>query len=276
MFSRFWRYFEREIFPLFRNQTNFLGALLPVLGGIGKAVVGTAVASTVGGYFDRRNAKKDYEQQRELGFTHSEIAGAGGAGAGSSAQEVMGNQMTQFEAQRRQQEYEEEQRNLDRAVAMRAQDMGLASAQTSAGATLGAAAMARDAAYNTAGTQFDIAAMNNDRQWQEMANKWANDNPELNLTLKRMSMGVENVQVEMVLVRNGLTPQSINNMSQAEFNRRMTAAMSEMAAMQGVRPTLAEGGRQGQAAINDLINQNDPSRPVMGVPVTPPMPNLPH
>jgi hypothetical protein len=274
-----------------QSEDGFLGAILGGLAGkiFGGSLMAKGIGTAVGGFLgnriaageDRRNARLDYEQQRELGFTHSEIAGAGGAGAGDTTQAIMGNQHNQFVAQQREQEFQHTQRELDRVVAMRAQDMGLASAQTSANATLGAASMARDAAYNQAGTQFDIAAMNNDRQWQQMANDWANNNPELNLKLKQMTMGVENMQVEMIMRRNGLDVSGGTQYSQQEFNRRMRAVMEEMAAIAGnVR---GEGARQILGTVNDAreagenffmgngpqVNPNPANR-------TPPMPAFPY
>jgi len=266
----------RLIRNFIRSEQGFLGGLVSGIVGAGKAILGSKIGSTVAGgltsgVLGRFNKRKEYQQNRDLGFTHSEIAGSAAMGS-DGGQAVMGNQYAQMAAQEKAREYDQTQRALDRQVAIRSQDTGLAAAQTSANATLGAASMSRDASYNSAGTQFDIAAMNNDRQWQELANKWAVDNPALNLELKQMTMGVENTKVTLMLRRNGLTPSAVDNMSASEFSRRMSNFMSEMAASEGARPVLQEGARQGVATVNDgLFGQP----PVLGGTKTPAMPSLP-
>lgn len=253
-----------------RNEDGFLA----FLGGLFKA----AATAFIGGQVKRHFAKKNYQDQRALGFTHSEIAGSGAYGAGGAAEgNIMGNQATALEAQRKQQEYDTKQRELDREVAIRAQDMGLAQSQMQSQATLGAAKMAMDAQFNNAMTQFDIAAMNNDRQWQQMANNWANNNPQLNMRMKQLSMGVDNMVVELIMQRNGLDVSGQQEYSQAEFNRRMTSVMSELAATQGWHDVLREGVRQGTAATNDILNKIESGKHAPpGNPVnTPPMPQIP-
>lgn len=232
-----------------------LGFLAP----LGKAVLG----GLVGGAVDRLNSKRKYKQDRKLGFTHSEIAGAGGTGTDGMAA-VMGNQATTMEAQERQLDYDEKQRALDRAVAIRGQDAGIEQARLGANASI----------YSS-NTQKDIQMMHNDREWQKMANEWANNNPELNLRFKQMSMGFENVRLELVLARNGLGLNNLGNMSQSEFNRRMTSVMSELAALEGLSGMKNEGLREGAAAINDVLN---PPNPILGQKNnygTPGMPQVP-
>ena len=263
-----------------QDESGFLGPLFGAIAGklfgggiIAKGIgtaVGTILGSRLGAREDRRNAALDYQQQRRLGFTHSEIAGSGGAGAGETGQAVMGNQMTQFEAQRRAQEFEMQERDKDRLVSMRAQDMGLQQSQVNAGAMLGAARLNYDASFHQANTQFDIAAMHNDRAWQQMANDWANNNPQLNIRLKQMTMGVENVQMDLLLMRHKLTPQDMDGISHAEFNRRMNLMMDELAASQGWSNILREGAREVMGTANQVPGTQTP------IPqhITPPMPTM--
>jgi len=237
--------------------------LLPFLGGLAKTAFTSAVTSKLGASLDRSNARKDYQNQRGMGFTHSEIAGSGGAGASGTSETVMGNQANQFLSQKRQQDYEAEQRNIDRAVTMRGQDVASQNAAIAAGAS-----------RYSSDTQRDIQSMHNERQWQSLANDWANNNPQLNLRFKQMSMGFENVRLELVLARNGLSLANTADMGQAEFNRRMTSVMSELAALEGVGGLKNEGLREGVATINDGLN---PANPVLGNTNygTPSMPSAP-
>lgn len=140
----------RLVREFLRNEDGFLGALGGAI--LGKVFGGSAIAKAAGtavggflgnkfaakqgGKLDRSLATQDYYRMRRLGFTHSEIAGAGDAGAGNAQQAIMGNQHTAMMQMEKQQQYEAEQRNLDRAVQMRAQDMGLAGSQTMAGAQM--------------------------------------------------------------------------------------------------------------------------------------------
>jgi hypothetical protein len=264
-----------------------LGAILGAVGkGISGAIAGAggisgiagSAARTIGsglltGAVGRFNRRQDYNMMRSQGFTHSEIAGSSAMGS-DGGQAVMGNQYTAFEAQRREQEFQHGQRQLDREVNMRAQDMGLASAQTTAQATLGAASLNADASYNSARTNFDIAAMNNDRLWQEMANRWANDNPDLNMVYAQMAQGIENTQLQLILQRNNLTPSEIRGISMGEFNTRLTAAMDEMAALQGLNRIPREGARELLGTANDARRGVDPNAPFTGTIPLPPMPNL--
>lgn len=249
-----------------KDESGFIPALISgVASWLGSAGAAKAVGGgIVGGIVDRWNAKRDYKQQRKLGFTHSEIAGAGGAGAGDAMTSVMGNQATAFESQKRQMAYDHAQRQLDREVAMRGQDAGIEQARLGANASI----------YSS-NTQRDIQTMHNDREWQKMANEWANNNPELNLRFKQMSMGFENVRLELVLARNGLGLNNLGNMSQADFNRRMTSVMSELAALEGFTGLKNEGLREGVAAVNDPLN---PPNPILGQKNnygTPGMPQVP-
>lgn len=269
-----------------KDESGFLGAL----GGLiaGKLFGGGAIASTLGtaaGDFigrrigaseDRRDARLDYEQQRDLGFTHSEIAGSGGAVAGDSAQAIMGNQQTQFEAQRRAQQFEMQERDKDRAVSMRAQDLGLQSAQTSAGATLGAARLNYDASFHSANTQYDIASLHNDRMWQQLANDWANDNPELNMRFKQMSQGVDNGTMDMLLQQHRLTPQELRDVSYAERDKRIEAMMDDMAIISGWNNTLREGLRGANQGFGSILGTRSPGLPQSIPPnlATPPMPTM--
>lgn len=123
-----------------KNEDGFF-PLFSAFGGLAVAktlydVVGGVVKNRIAASEDRRNARLDYEQQRKLGFTHSEIAGSGGAGASSANVSVMGNQHNQMLAQQRELAFQHLQKELDRAVVMRGQDAGIQSANISAGASM--------------------------------------------------------------------------------------------------------------------------------------------
>jgi hypothetical protein len=209
------------------SEDGFLSAIGGLIAGkifggsaIAKAIggaVGSFLGNRIGASEDRRNARLDYEQQRSLGFTHSEIAGAGGAGAGDTSQAIMGNQATQFEAQRRQQEYEMQERDKDRMVAMRGQDAQVQSSQISAGASMyGADVQSRIAQGKLALEQrrFDNI------QLPQALNDLATTTPEWKRQELLARMGVDNVVATTIAGSMGIdimNPDSLNDLSEKQF-----------------------------------------------------------
>lgn len=274
------------ILSFLRNEDGFFGAILGTAlgsligGGSGKLLAG-AIGGALGSRYDkrkaaqedRRNATADYNRRRALGFTHSEIAGSGSGGAaGDTGQAVMGNQATRFEEQARAQAFEAEQKALDRLSQQTV-------ANTQAQASMSNAATAANASMFSANTQYDIAALQNDREWQKMANAWANDNPETRLLFAQMSQGVENGVMFGIQEAVGLLPNQRRGISQEEFNRRFNLLMDQLAAYRGIPGMTNEGMRDAVQASQSILGSgagafnaggiNTPDMPRLGAPNAP-------
>lgn len=128
----------------------FFAALAPLLGtalggGTAAKIAGTVGATLLGNAIDRRkdqNSMADrWNYMDKQGLTPQEIAGsaaAGGIGSSGSAQ-ILGNQMQAAQQQQTELDFLQGQKDLDRKLIERGQDMGLLQTQTAAAATLGAA-----------------------------------------------------------------------------------------------------------------------------------------
>jgi hypothetical protein len=258
---------KTKIVEFWRDESGFLPA---IFGGIaaklGAGAIGQAVASGVGGIInsrigaaeDRRNARKDYEQQRKLGFTHSEIAGSGGAGASDTMTNVMGNQATQFEAQRRQMEYDNLQRDKDRAVALQGQATQLQAAQTAAAAS-----------NYSSDTQRELGWLLHDREAQKIANQWANDNPQLQLRLAQMRQGPDNMIADALAIKYQLLPSDVANISRRELQKRLSGFLTEFAMRSGsARNVLGDVGGNVVEPLNFIFGTR-PSDVGLNAPVIP-------
>lgn len=168
---------------------------------------------------DRGALRDKYDFMESKGLTPQEIAGASfGANPSSSAANVLGNQAAQQAQLQRQLDFQQAERDKDRALQVRAQDMGLRQTQVSAGAQMyGADVNARTAANALAlqRDRYDTIDLPNALLSQQTST------PEFVKALKQMSMGLENVQVEALLTRNGISlsdPNSIRDMSPEAFS----------------------------------------------------------
>jgi hypothetical protein len=215
----FWKS-ENGFFGFFGGLASAIGGLFSggsILGSIAK----TAGSALIGGAINRFNKKEEYKDRRDEGFTHSEIAGAGGMHGNSDATAVMGNQATQFEAQRRQMEFEHTQRELDRVVMMRGQDAGVQQAQVSAGASMyGANVQQQIAAAQQAlaNRQFDEATL------PKALNDIATSTPDWKRQQLLASMGVDNMIATAIAGARGIDimdPDILARMSASEFNDLM-------------------------------------------------------
>jgi len=207
-----------------------MGFFAPLVAGLGslfkgkaiaagaKTVLGAVAGGKINSYFDSKKQRDSYDFMASKGLTPQEIAGSGAAGQGSTGVgNVLGNQAAELTRISRQQAYDEKQRNLDRQIALRGQDTQLATAKTSAGATLGAASLA-------AGTARDRLSLDRDsfqnvtlpralREAVTEAPQW-----------KRMQilagMGVDNILGTSVAQQFGINPmdpRAVRSMSQAQF-----------------------------------------------------------
>jgi len=158
----------------------------------GKALLGAVAGGAVNRFFDNRKQSDSYNFLASKGLTPQEIAGSGAAGQGSTnVGSVLGNQAAELERISRQQAYDEKQRNLDRAIAVRSQDMGLASAQVSASPGLGRNALDLER----------LRSIDAPRARQDLLTS----SPEFRLRELQMQMGPDNVYAEGLLKRYGLS-----------------------------------------------------------------------
>lgn len=195
---------------------------MPFLQTLAQDLFTGVLGSFVGGGVKRANFRKDYELQRELGFTHSEIAGAGGfAGAGQS-DAVLGNNWTQMQAQRRQQKFEADQRDKDRLVQLAGQETQLKSAQTAAGASMyGADTQAKIAEARLA---LETKRYQNITLPQAI-NDLLTSTPQWKRQELMARMGVDNMIATLVAGARGLDimdPKSLERLSQPQFRELVT------------------------------------------------------
>jgi len=204
--------------------SGLLGIGKAILGGLGgaKGIAGAVGGQLLGGALDRHNdarARRDeWNFYRERGATLPEIMGAGGVGTGSSTgSTVLGNQAAELTRIREAQNYDREQRELDRAVAMRGQDAGLAAAETSAGASIYSSnTQARTAAARLAleRDQYENIAL------PQGLNDIATSTPDWKRQQLLAQMGVDNAIATAILGAKGIDimdPDTLSNMSTSEF-----------------------------------------------------------
>lgn len=230
------------------------------------ALIG-AGASLIGGALGRKSdAKRERNRQRDeynfladKGLTPQEIVGggAGGISPQGTGESTLGNQLNAVAAMTRQQDFQQAEREKDRALQMRAQDMGLASARVSAAPGL-------------------LNAGLNARQYEDFGravgqNTVTTGSPEFLTRQKMMSMGAENVQVQLAADRAGvdLSGNNIQNMSDSDFAKlqnefRIVSSQTarEAAGATDVLGRSAAGFRSGAEAIgslNPLRRENWPS-----------------
>lgn len=131
-----------------------------IAAGVGSAIGGQLLGNALDRRRDRGAMSDKWNFMADRGLTPQEIAGspaAGGNGSSTGAQ-VLGNQLNTQLAMRAQQEYEANQKNLDRAVMLSGQETQKEVARTSAAATTAAASMSAEASKYSADRQAETAA----------------------------------------------------------------------------------------------------------------------
>jgi len=193
-------------------------AFLPLLATFAKPVLGAIAGGAVNSYFQNKSQKDQYNFLEGKGLTPQEIAGSGGAGAtSSSVGNVLGNQQAELTRIREQQRYDEKQRDLDRAVALRSQDTSLQAARTSAGAQMyGADLNARTQAGRLSLDRdtFDNVTL------PDALRRSVTESPAWKRSEILARIGVDNILATEVAKRFGVNPMdssAVTSMSQGEF-----------------------------------------------------------
>ena len=209
----------RLVREFLRNEDGFFSIIGGLLGkmagsaltmGAGGAVgagagIGGMIGSALGSRLDKKQsmrddlsfATRDYKRMRALGFTHSEIAGAGDAGASNTQQAIMGNQANQMAALKEQQKFDAEQRALDRQLAITQTAM-----QT--GASIEAAGISAGPGYMQART---AAAIAQETIAEIQARTGKIDDETMRANLASLEFLIRQAQTEMD-VKGGITPES--------------------------------------------------------------------
>jgi len=206
--------------------------------GFGAGPVGGLVSTFVGGaldsYFANKNLSDKYSFLEGKGLTPQEIAGSGlSAQGGPGAGQVLGNQAAEQARQLRQQRYDEKQRNLDRAVALRGQDTSLQNTQIAAGANVQSSAIAAGANRYSSDNSRAVAEMNNALARDTYENVTLPDALRKSVTeapaWKRLQilagMGVDNMIGTAIGNKYGLDPMdpdALSRMSDSQFRKMVT------------------------------------------------------
>jgi len=210
---------------------DWLTAGAQVLGGI----AGSFVGGSMDRHFDQKARSDHWDFMEDKGLTPQEIAGAGAAGSsrGSGASSVLGNQAAELARIRQQQQYDEKQRDIDRAVVMRGQDNSLQQTQIAANASMQSSRTSADASIFSAQTQERIAqgrlALERDRfeniSLPQALNDLVTSTPEWKRQQLLASMGVDNIIGTLIAGARGLDvmdPESLKRLSDAEFRSLVT------------------------------------------------------
>jgi len=183
-----------------------------------KSLLGSVAGGLVNRAFDNRKQSDSYDFLAGKGLTPQEIAGSGAAGQGSTGVgNVLGNQAAELTRIQRQQAYDEKQRNLDRAVALRSQDTSLQAARTSAGAQMyGADVNARTAAGRLSLDRdtFDNVTL------PDALRRSVTESPSWKRSQILASMGVDNILATEVANSFGVNPMdssAVRSMSPDQF-----------------------------------------------------------
>jgi len=218
----------------------------PIIAGVGslfskaaigagaKAVLGSVAGGAINRHFNRAGQRDSFEYMESKGLTPQEIAGSGAAGQGSSGVgNVLGNQAAELERIRRQQQYDEKQRNMDRQIALRGQDMGLKQTQTAANASITSSALSAGASNYASDQSADIARMNNALArdtYQNITLPAALRNavtqaPAWERARIMAQMGVDNMIGTAIGNKYGLNPmdpRALSSMSDSDFRKMVT------------------------------------------------------
>jgi hypothetical protein len=184
------------VLPLIAAGASALGVTSGALGGALLAGGGAVLGSAADRYFDKKALEDRYGFLASKGLTPQEIQGVSGlaGGAGSNVGSVLGNQQAELARIRQQQEYDERQRNIDRAVTMRGQDAQVQSAQTAAGASMYATDVGDRFRRDALPAQMGVENM----QATALARMFAIDPSDPNLSLTREQYRVFNEAAMML------------------------------------------------------------------------------
>lgn len=210
---------------------GFLGGLLGKItaGSIGGKLLTKAGEAVLGGIAAKKGLKDGHKQDQlareanfefleSKGLTPTEIVGSGSAGTpGSSGGQVLGNNYTAITQQAVQNAFQAQEREKDRQVAREAQATNLQAAQTSAGATLGAARLNANTAANRLAFDKDLYE---NVTLPESLNKQVTESPEFVRNRILATMASDNIIATALANEYGIDPmdpESLKKMSTSEL-----------------------------------------------------------
>lgn len=206
---------------------------------------------------DRGALRDKYSFMEGKGLTPQEIAGSGfSANPSSGATSVLGNQAAQQAMAQRQMDFQQSERDKDRAIQMRAQDMGLRQSQISAGVGYQANALA--------------AQRLNEIDLPQAGNDLITTSPAFRLRQLELQMGPDNYFVDAIAQRRGieLNNGTISEMSQSDwrsFVREVQSfksqAATETAGASGAVSDAFSGYGAALSGLGNKIGSFNPLRP---------------
>lgn len=237
---------------LLGGPSVFGGIVGNVLGGIGSSIIGSRLNRRA----DQRAMKQQFDFYKNQGATLSEIMGNGGvSGDSGNGQAIMGNQLNQVMAQKRQQNFEMREREKDRAIQLASIEAGMQNQATAANAQMQSAGMAASANRYSADQQFQTALnrLNLDRDRfskVDLPKAWRdsiNEDPERVKQRIMAQMSADNMFATAVGHHFGVDPfEGVKGASKEE--------LMEMARyIYGVQSTLFSNSAGASVAVDDGV-----------------------
>jgi len=206
------------------------GALL----GAGLSVLGAKKGADINVDAQQKSMQNNWRFMERKGLTPQEIAGSGAAGGvSSSAGNTLGNQAGAFAQQALQHRQEVRERDKDRAVALRGQNLGLQQTQLAANASVQSSGIAAGASRYSSDNSRAVAEMNNALSRDRFQNIDLPDALRRSVTespaWKRLQilagMGVDNMIGTAIGNKYGLDPMdpdALSSMSASDFRKMVT------------------------------------------------------
>lgn len=238
-------------FPAIGAALGAIGSSLGGAAGIGAAAakgLGSLALGAAGTHIGNKLAQSAYEDQygflTEQGLTPQEIAGSGGYSGPGNPGATLGNNASEMARIAIQQEFEAQQRELDRQTMERGQDASMINTERSASATEASAAMAA----GTAANRLDFER----QQYEEVTfpqavNNLITSSPEFVMKRLLLTMGEDNLMTSMRAIDSGIDlndPSTITPGKVRELARYIAAQNSTVFQEAMGAAVTAEHGRE--------------------------------
>jgi hypothetical protein len=236
------------------------------------AILGTVASGLIGSAFAKKNAKAGakidrgaakgmledrFEVGAEQGLTPQEAMGISSNTSTGAATSTLGNQAAQIHKQIMDQRFAQSERDKDRAVQLRAQDMSLESAKTSAGASMYGANV-------NAATQANALALQRERfnqvEMPDALRRAVTESPTWKRSELLARMGVDNILGTSIAQMYGVNP-----MDASQVKAMSPEAFQRMASTIYGMQSNAFGESAGAGlAINNAMSGFGAALPTMG------------